>query len=327
MGKQFYDLDEAKAKLGLSEEELKALVRDGQLREFRDAGKIRYKAGDVDALVQNLGSLSGSLGTESGELILEPSEESSMGLTGSDMLTLDEADREGADDTAVMDDSQEDTVITSVGISVFDDEELSEADPRAKTVLSDEPGTPAGSSAGTSAGSGTGSGFNLEMSSTGTGSGLLDLSREADDTSLGSELLDEIYSADQESGASASASPSASGIGEGTRAGLGGSGTAAAEQSADLTVSDELASPAPQRVVTVVIEESEGGPIEAGLTGALLGAILVLGIAGVAVAANVQNVMPNLLTKITQQMPLFAGVFVGVPVLLFVVGLLIGRRH
>ena len=136
---------------------------------------------------------------------------------------------------------------------------------------------------------GTGSGFNLEMSSTGTGSGLLDLSREADDTSLGSELLDEIYSADQESGASASASPSASGIGEGTRAGLGGSGsgTAAAEQSADLTVSEELASPAPQRVVPVVLEESEGGPIEAGLTGAVLGAILVLGIAGVAVSDTV----------------------------------------
>ena len=92
MSQQFYDLAEACEKMGQTEDELKQLVRDGQLREFRDGGQIKYKAEEVDMLAENLATLSGSLGGTSGELIFEPSDESSSGLTGSDMLTLEEAD-------------------------------------------------------------------------------------------------------------------------------------------------------------------------------------------------------------------------------------------
>src|SRR5690606_22858125 len=38
----------------------------------------------------------------------------------------------------------------------------------------------------------------LSLESVGSGSGLLDLTRESDDTSLGAELLEEVYSSDQE---------------------------------------------------------------------------------------------------------------------------------
>ncbi len=65
----------------------------------------------------------------------------------------------------------------ATGISVFDAGEIDAADPLAQTqvtgpMIDDE---------------------ELALESVGSGSGLLDLTRESDDTSLGAELLDEIY--------------------------------------------------------------------------------------------------------------------------------------
>ena len=50
----------------------------------------------------------------------------------------------------------------------------------------------------------------LSLESVGSGSGLLDLTRESDDTSLGAELLDEIYPGGTNAG---EGSMAASGIG------------------------------------------------------------------------------------------------------------------
>ncbi|MEM9414262.1 MAG: helix-turn-helix domain-containing protein [Planctomycetota bacterium] len=77
-----------------------------------------------------------------------------------------------ADTVAPLEDSREAT-----GVSVFDANEVELADPLAQTqvtqpVIDDE---------------------DLALESVGSGSGLLDLTRESDDTSLGAELLDEIY--------------------------------------------------------------------------------------------------------------------------------------
>ncbi len=71
---------------------------------------------------------------------------------------------------------KEDTVISSEGISIFDSEdlEIEAADPMAKTQIS----------------SSIEDQINLE--GVGSGSGLLDLTRESDDTSLGAEVLDNI---------------------------------------------------------------------------------------------------------------------------------------
>lgn len=72
--------------------------------------------------------------------------------------------------------AKEDTVITAEGISIFDDEDLDieSADPMAKTQI-----------APTLEEQLTGQGV-------GSGSGLLDLTRESDDTSLGAEVLGHI---------------------------------------------------------------------------------------------------------------------------------------
>ena len=50
MAKMFYTLDETKAALGQSEDQIKALTREGRLREFRDGPRLMFKADQVDAL-------------------------------------------------------------------------------------------------------------------------------------------------------------------------------------------------------------------------------------------------------------------------------------
>src|SRR4051812_49291453 len=55
MAKMFYTLDEAKATLGKNEEEIKQLAREGRLREFRDGPRLMFKADQVEALKAELG--------------------------------------------------------------------------------------------------------------------------------------------------------------------------------------------------------------------------------------------------------------------------------
>jgi len=92
-----------------------------------------------------------------------------LGLSGSDVIKLDQTEE-------VRKKSKEDTRITSSGISVFDDDELEvDTDPMGKTHIA-----PAVE----------------DFDAVGSGSGLLDLTRESDDTSLGAELLDVISPTD-----------------------------------------------------------------------------------------------------------------------------------
>jgi len=72
--------------------------------------------------------------------------------------------------------TKEDTVITAEGISIFDDEdlEIEPADPMAKTQIAPSIED------------------QITLEGVGSGSGLLDLTRESDDTSLGAEVLDHI---------------------------------------------------------------------------------------------------------------------------------------
>ena len=55
MAKMFYTLDEAKAALGKSEDEIKQFSRDGRLREFRDGPRLMFKSDQVEALKGTLG--------------------------------------------------------------------------------------------------------------------------------------------------------------------------------------------------------------------------------------------------------------------------------
>ncbi len=398
MGKRYYSQEEACAKLDMTPEQLKDLVRDGELREFRDAGKINYKADEVDRIAAeaevaeatDAGALSGSLsaldmlgtgelkledsnaemvrateqpaedeettppslaGDDSGELRFADEDDTALGASpsksadteppamGSDSLTLaieeeepkpddteasgtgelmlepvDEGDsgiRLGTDvggdavsleDTSTDEDDREGTVVSSIGVSVFDEDDVEkEADPLAKTVVS--------------SGSGSGS---LGIEGIGSGSGLLDLTRESDDTSLGAELLDEIYPGEE----------GGSEMGEATRAGLEDAIPEAAGGSATFEPAEtaEPATATATAVATTVRYEFEPDAFAKGLTGMLFVGVLIMCIAGLTAAAATRGIWPSLLEIFAERLWLVSAVSFGAAVIALGIGFFLGKR-
>jgi hypothetical protein len=302
MAKMFYTAEEAAKKLGVTEEELKKLVRDGSLREFRDAGKFNYKVEDVDALAPSSGGAGGSAAGASGtgEVVLEPAEDSGIGLvsSGSDVLSLDEVDAaDTAAGTRPGEKQKEGSVVPSVGVNVFDDEDLDEiVDPLAQTAVTDVAG--------------------MGLEGSGGGSGILDLTRESDDTSLGAELLEEIYTEDAGAGAGAgSGAAAAAGVemGEDTKAGLEAipepppveAEEAPLEAEADVEA-EAVAAGKPRAVVKEVVEYAPDA-ISTGLTAMMVVAVVVLWVAGLASAALVRGVSPGIITAIYDKLAIYAG--------------------
>ncbi|MBP7933934.1 MAG: helix-turn-helix domain-containing protein [Phycisphaerae bacterium] len=350
--KMYYNLEEATAKLGCTEDQLRGMVRAGRLREFRDAGKVHYRVDDVDRLasvsgdnvqlegsgeltlsvedshdlpaakgdsgagrkgkssdsnapVDLGGSDSGLLslsGSGSGELQLEDSDtaappakpgkaaakaKESSG-TG-DALSLEEVDKEAVDGM-----KKDDTVITNIGISVFDDEDLEIAvDPMAKTVVA------------------AGGDEHIALDGSGAGSGLLDLTRESDDTSLGAELLEGI-----DMGDTAETVVPAETVVE------GGGAEAGAESAGLPDISAEAGPTTGTGVVQV-------GTVEAAspaFTGLLAAAAIVLVLVAAMAIATSMNAWPGYLDTLAGQFWFFligtlatGGVFAGV-------GYLVGRQ-
>ncbi|MEE9405510.1 MAG: helix-turn-helix domain-containing protein [Algisphaera sp.] len=160
MAKMFYTLEEASEKLGLDAEAIKDMATEGKLQQFRDRDKLMFKREQVDTLA-GVNDLSGA--SDSGIQLADP------GPDDTDAISLaDESHFGGA---------QAGDSMSGTGISVFDADEVEATDLMAQTQVTapsvdDE---------------------ELALESVGSGSGLLDLTRESDDTSLGAELLDEIY--------------------------------------------------------------------------------------------------------------------------------------
>lgn len=163
-------------KLGKSESEIKDLVRQGKLREFRDGPKVVYKKEDVDGLSEDV--LGIDLLPETGELDikldktaeinLEPDKDAPKSEGGFGLSQI------GADIASA------DTNVGTVGINILaetDDKYKISNDTRAETKISSKEEVES-----------LDADANLE--SVGSGSGLLDLSLQADDTSLGAVLDD-----------------------------------------------------------------------------------------------------------------------------------------
>ncbi len=159
MAKMYYSEEEAAARLREAGHDLTELVASGRLRAYPDGARNMYRAADVDALAPGAGG--------AGEEVELAPADSTAGEQAA--VTLSEADKD-AEGT-----SKEDTVITSEGISIFDDEdlEIETGDPMAKTAIA------------------AGVEEEVSLEGVGSGSGLLDLTRESDDTSLG-EVLEHI---------------------------------------------------------------------------------------------------------------------------------------
>lgn len=299
MAKMFYSAEEAAERLGKTEEQLKDLVRGGKLREFRDAGTVNYKVDDVDAMagpaVADIEETDDAGGSGSGDIVLEPAEDSSVAISpsGSDVISLEETDAEAsaAGVTTAAAKAKDSTVVPSVGVNVFDDDELDEqVDPLAQTAVTDVAG--------------------LGLEGTGSGSGILDLTRESDDTSLGQELLDEIYTAEGETEATVE-------MGDDTRAGLEAAIPAeeatepeeafeVEEETESETEAQPVAAPKRRAVVREVAVEYGPDAVSTSLTAAMVVAVVVMWFAGLGAAALVRGITPALLQTIYANLWIYA---------------------
>jgi hypothetical protein len=158
--KMYYTEEEAAAKLGVAASDLATVIRDNKLRVFKDGARNMFRCDEVDAL-----AASGvAAGAPEEEIELTPADTSG----GSSISLVDSASQAPVP-------GKEDTVITAEGVSIFDEEDLDveAADPMAKTQVTARMED------------------QVSADGSGSGSGLLDLTRESDDTSLG-EVLDRI---------------------------------------------------------------------------------------------------------------------------------------
>jgi len=260
--KPFYSMDEVCAKLGKSQEQIKALVREGVLREFRDAGKVFFKAEDIDKLA---GAAAAGSKEDTGEVLLEPAVDLEPLPSVEDMPVLSESSSGGTSIIGLEPLPEEveetpakkkgDTAVPR-GVGVFSDEELeADADPMAKTQIT------------------TGAVDQITLEGAGSGSGLLDLAREADDTALGADLLDEIYPGEEEVAPAATEEPEAE-----------AAAPAAEEQPLEAVEGGEVVLP------TIV---PTGDPYEGMFTGLLVGGLVVMGLAASVVGGLLQGFVPD----------------------------------
>lgn len=276
MAKMYYNEQEAAEKLGISTDQLLERARGGELHAYADGSNRMFKVVEVDALVSTAASTAAPAAAGESDIQLSPVE-----MSGTH-VSLSLADSQ---DTAAVGevDTKSDTVMTSEGISIFEDEDLAleEADPMAKTQIApslDE-------------------GMGLEGMSSG-GSGLLDLTREGDDTSLGAEVLDHI---DMESGEM----PSVESVAEG--------------------LSEEMDATAPAVAAVAALPPvfDPAAPIFTGMAAA--GAILavLLGLMSIGVITGKSSSMA---AALGENVSIVAGGAVGLLIVGALVGFLVGKR-
>ena len=356
MAKMFIKSDEAQQELGLDEEGLKQLVREGRLREFRDGATVMYKKEQIDQLVgegdgggdqldlagESVGDDMGSIGLAdsggaSGSIgLADSAADSGIDLGNDDSIGL--SDTGSGDDIGISDTgagiglSPDDTAADmglsgslggvpspdadasagSSGITVLDD--TGGADPMAQTAIS----------------SGVSDQVNLEP--TGSGSGLLDLTRESDDTSLGADVLDDLGPGGTGFGSSAVASPMGSGMGTGFGTGMGtnmgtGIGGTAMGAPAVAATGAGVGTAAGTAYATAAPDAVSSGLGAAALAASLVSLLGILAVSGMAV-----RTMPDVLGSIVgvagDLAPFIVVAAIGIvlAVLFFIVGSVIGKR-
>lgn len=330
MAKMFYTLEEAAEKLGKSQDEVREMSESGQLQEFRDRDKLMFKVDQVDLLSSDEGGdaadmssmipLADDLGKsdDSGDdfdLDLGDDDEdssssgeakSSEGAAQSGALSLEESAGGSAldMDEPSLGDSGEPSGSSGPGgssgagdskgksgISIFDADDLEEADPSAVTQVSDEGGM-----------------GELSLENVGSGSGLMDLTRESDDTSLGADaFLDDIMTEGEGSMAGAAQPAPTSDLFEG----------------GDDDAAPAMASPGGGMVMA---EQYDGAG--SGLVGGLcFGAVLALMIGMLAVVTGMMGVRDGgLSAMLADQYMIVVGALAGVTLIAGVLGLVLGKR-
>lgn len=188
MAGMFYSLQEVAEKLNKTEQEVKQIVKDGRLREFRDGPNLLFKVDEVEALMS--------------DTTVAPSQEPPVPLEPEPdkdeiSLTPEQTDSTAAEDEL----TSADTAMVGEGTDVLDI--LGDTDSGnqiAEDTLGETKAAP-GETALASSGEASLEEIeeDINLDTFGSGSGLLDLSLQADDTSLGG-ILDEIYTPEGDEG-------------------------------------------------------------------------------------------------------------------------------
>jgi len=322
MAKMFYTLEETKSALGRSEDDIKQLAREGRLREFRDGPRLMFKADQVEQLKGEL---------ESGLETVDLGVSDSGGMIGL-------VDTTGASGTSITLSDADTGHSSGAGMRLSDDSLASDLGLSGSLGGVPSPartggGTGIGMTSGSSGGSRGGGGINvfgaedtasgervdpsqqtvispgfrqqMALEGVGSGSGLLDLTRESDDTSLGA-VLDEITPSNR------------TGTGRSAAVPVGDSGLVSFE---DEPVTTTRVSAAPQYVERA----DPAAPVFGGL--ALAGAIVML--FGVFVLiTQLVGTYPDLIAwfgSLGSPFLYTAGMGVGLAIVLALAGMVLGR--
>jgi excisionase family DNA binding protein len=180
MAGMFYSLREAAKKLNKTADEVKKLVEQGKLREFRDGPNQLFKIDEVEALISEAGmGLPGQGPASAAEQPIELDED--------EILLVPETSEGSAIDMGDIDSelSEADTATTGEGLDII-------GETSGEHQLTDDTVVEATGTGSVGADLTGAIDEDVNLDSFGSGSGLLDLSLQADDTSLGG-ILDEIY--------------------------------------------------------------------------------------------------------------------------------------
>jgi len=260
MAKMFYSLEEAAKRLGKSVDEVRAMAAKGVLTEFRDGDRLIFKVDQVDLLAPE---------SDDDAIGMIPLADSVSGASSIGLADTGAGSNKSGSGPALGGSSAGSKAGT--GISVFDIGEVDEGDPAAATMVTEEPIG------------------NVNLESFGSGSGLMDLTRESDDTSLGAEgLLDDLYAGEEGAGGGAPSGP------------VGESGLFEGASAAGSLVDDDAPNAA-----AVMYEAID--PKWSGLVGGLSVGVLVASALGLAfVMMGVMGAAPVQLTSMVGDMTIFA---------------------
>lgn len=324
MAKMFYTLEEVCEILGKSVTDVEAMVVSKEIQEFRDGESLVFKVEQIDLLAPasevdedleldlensalDLGDSFGLGGSESGSIGLAESQSADMpaavdppmgggGDSGSELGLGDSADNLGGDDldlSAAMDAPIEGSD-ASASVSAFDGGVgIDDGDTRLGEEFDDD----------------------LTLESVGSGSGLLDLTRESDDTSLGAELLEEVYSSDDEDDF-----PAASGLFE-AAGDIDGDEPAPVVSGSSAPVASAAAA-APAMVAAQSVD-----PAWSGLsTGLLIGGLVALAAVFAMVVVEIMGGASGIAPIIAEQLWMWVGGLAAGTLVFAIIGFVIGGK-
>ena len=275
--KSFYTLDEAAKRLGKTASEINAMADKGLLQRVNHEGQIKFRVEQVEVLASDDDAI--DLNDDMGPIGLADSGSAAP-------ISSAPAPKKGGiappDDDSVLGLAGTGTAPGMGGLGGLGD---------------------SGERTGVSALSGRGKGAdNVEigLETVGSGSGLLDLTRDSDETALGAELMDQVYSNDA----------------GGSQAGQSGIFAAAAMETPDAA--------APIATGMIAAEPYDGAWSGAGL-GMMIAAVAALVVAALIIVTAGMGSGSAVATNFTGNLIAWAGSLAGIVAVFGLLGFFIGR--